>query len=96
MDESRKKVLPLNKKLQNKVLRVCKFNNAKLNVINGIIFNIENTNISYLEPHRFVITVKDTNIILLCYDNLNLYLLSKDLFVTIPDVKNLINELKTL
>lgn len=86
--------MPLNKNLYNKLNNLCHFNNLKFEVKNGIIFNIEETNINFIEPHRFIINVKDIVLILLCYDNLNLYLFSKDRPVNVPFIRELVKNIK--
>lgn len=53
-----KKEIEIGKGLKNKLLFICKFCNTKMKVINGSIRIIENTNISYVEPHRVIIKNK--------------------------------------
>ena len=69
--------LEINENLYGKLKNICNFNNISIEVINGIIFKIKNTNISYIEPHRFILEINDIKLVLLCYDNLNLYLYDK-------------------
>ncbi|NLL44201.1 MAG: hypothetical protein GX247_00850 [Mollicutes bacterium] len=90
----KKEKLPLNNNLYNKLNNICNFSNIKLEVINEIIFKIKDINISFIEPHRFVIVVNDIKLILLCYDNLNLYLYEKDKPINIPILREIINEIK--
>lgn len=90
----KKEKLPLNNNLYNKLNNICNFSNIKLEVINGIVFKIKDINISFIEPHRFVIVVNDIKLILLCYDNLNLYLYEKDKPINIPILREIINEIK--
>ena len=66
--------MPLNKNLYNKLNNVCIFNNVKLEVRNGIIFKVADMNVNFIGPHRFITKVNDISLVLLCYDNLNLYL----------------------
>ncbi len=89
-----KEKLPMNNNLYSKLSNICKFSNIKLEVINGVIFRIKDMNISFIEPHRFVIIIKDIKLILLCYDNLNLYLYEKDKPINIPILKNIISNIK--
>ena len=60
--------MPLNKNLYNKLNNICTFSNLKLKVICGIVFKVSDTNVSFIEPHRFVIIINDVKLILLCYD----------------------------
>lgn len=90
-----KENMPLNKNLYNKLNNMCIFNNLKLEFKNGIIFKIEDTNINFIEPHRFIIKVNDIRLVLLCYDNLNLYLFDKDIKINVPTLRELINTIRS-
>ena len=89
-----KEKLPLNNNLYNKLNNICNFSNIKLEVVNGLIFKAKDMNISFIEPHRFVIVVNDIKLVLLCYDNLNLYLYEKDKPINIPILKEIIDGIK--
>ena len=89
-----KEKLPLNNNLYNKLNNICNFSNIRLEVVNGLIFKAKDMNISFIEPHRFVIVVKDIKLVLLCYDNLNLYLYEKDKPINIPILKEIIDGIK--
>ena len=91
-----KEKLPVNKKLYKKLNNICTYNNLKLEFKNGLVFKIEDTNINFIEPHRFVIKIKDIALVLLCYDNLNLCLYKKDNLVNIPIIKKLIFDIKRI
>lgn len=87
--------MPLNKNLYNKLNNVCIFNNVKLEVKNGIIFKVADMNVNFIEPHRFIIKVNDISLILLCYDNLNLYLFNKEIRINVPILKEIINNIRS-
>lgn len=87
--------MPLNNNLYNKLNSICAFSNIKLEVINGIVFKVKDMNINFIEPHRFVIIINDIKLILLCYDNLNLYLYDKDKPINIPILREMINSIKS-
>lgn len=86
--------MPLNKNLYNKLFNLCHFNNLKFEVNNGVIFRVEETNINFIEPHRFIINVNDIALILLCYDNLNLYLYNKKTPVNVALIKEIVKTIK--
>ena len=50
---------------EKKINCTCSFNNAKYEFIQGKILTFEGTNISFIEPHRVDISIKDKNIMLL-------------------------------
>lgn len=87
--------MPLNKNLYNKLNNVCIFNNVKLEFRNGIIFKVADMNVNFIEPHRFIIKVNDVALVLLCYDNLNLYLFNKDIRINVPILKEIINNIRS-
>lgn len=87
--------MPLNNNLYNKLNNICVFSNLKLEVINGIVFKVKDMNISFIEPHRFVIVINDIKLVVLCYDNLNLYLYDKDKPINMPILREIINSIKS-
>ncbi|MGN1379049.1 MAG: hypothetical protein ACI4XR_01450 [Bacilli bacterium] len=87
--------MPLNRNLFNKLNNMCIFNNLKLEFKNGLIFKVVDTNVNFIEPHRFIIKVDDVALVLLCYDNLNLYLYDKDIIVNVPLLKELITKIRS-
>ena len=52
------------------------------------------TNVNFIEPHRFIIRVNDIVLVLLCYDNLNLCLYDKDIIVNVSMIKELVNKIR--
>lgn len=86
--------LEINENLYGKLKNICNFNNISIEVINGIIFKIKNTNISYIEPHRFILEINDIKLVLLCYDNLNLYLYDKSTPINVAILRELITAIK--
>lgn len=86
--------LKLNENLYRKLQNICNFSNIGIEVIKGIVFKILDTNVSYIEPHRFILTINDIKIVLLCYDNLNLYLYDKSVPINTAILKELIDAVK--
>lgn len=88
--EFKKEELKVNEKLLNKIRMLCKFNNSKLEFKNGYVFKIKGTNINILEPHRFIISVKDIKLVVLSYDNLNICVYSKNNMMSIAKLRKII------
>lgn len=84
--------MPLNKNLYNKLNNMCIFNNLKLEFKNGLVFKVDDTKVNFIEPHRFIIKINDMALVLLCYDNLNLYSYDKNIIVNVPVLKELVNK----
>ncbi len=84
-----------NEKFERKIKIACDFHSAKYEFTQGRILNVDRTNVSFIEPHRFIIKVNDIALVLLCYDNLNLYLYDKDIVVNVPLLKELIEKIRS-
>lgn len=78
--------------IYNKLFNVCNFNNLKLEVKNGLICEIESTNINFIEPHRFIVKVNNISLVLLCYDNLHFCLYDKSFPINMSMLRKLINK----
>lgn len=87
--------MSLNKNLYNKLNNMCIFNNLKLEFKNGLIFKVTDTNVNFIEPHRFIIKINDIALAMLCYDNLSLYLYDKNIIVNMTVLKELIAEIRS-
>ena len=78
-----KQEIEVEENLKKKIEFICEFANIKYELINGSIRTIENTNLSYVEPHKLI--VKDKTILLFNYEttlfieNLKEKILLKDL-----------------
>ena len=86
--------LEINENIYGKLKNICNSNNISIEVINGIMFKIKNTNISYIDPHRFILEINDVKLVLLCYDNLNLYLYDKSTPINVAILRELITAIK--
>ncbi len=62
-----KQELQFEESLKQRLEFICEFSNVTPKFINGSIRKIENTNLSYIEPHRVVI--KDTTFLVFNYSN---------------------------
>ena len=50
-----KQEIEVEENLKKKIEFICEFANVKYELINGSIRTIENTNLTYIEPHRIII-----------------------------------------
>ena len=53
-----KEQLPIEEDLMKKLNIICDFAGVKPKFINGCIRQIENTNLTYIEPHRLIVNNK--------------------------------------
>jgi len=84
------KPLHFDLELQKKIEFVCNFCNTTPTIINGSIRNIEQTNISYIEPHRVII--KGVTLLAFNYSTV-LYIESLSKEIEIKDLENFIKSL---
>lgn len=54
------------------------------------------TNFAFIRPHSFIIKINEMVLVLLCYDNFNLYLYDKNIIVNVPVLKELIAEIMNI
>ena len=81
-------------KLEKRINLICSFNNAKCEFNQGRIFNVQQTNISFIEPHRIDITIKEHKILLLYYDEFNLFFFNRSMPLEINALDNLLKTAK--
>ena len=62
-----KEELQFEESLKQRLEFICEFSKVTPTFINGSIRKIENTNLSYIEPHRVII--KNTTLLVLNYSN---------------------------
>ena len=79
---------------EKKINCVCSFNNAKCEFIQCKILTFEGTNISFIEPHRVNISIKDKNIMLLYFDKNNLFLYNRSIQINLEQLYRLLEELR--
>ena len=62
-----KEKLQFEESLKQRLKFICEFSKVTPTFVNGSIRKIENTNLSYIEPHRVII--KDTTFLVFNYSN---------------------------
>jgi len=87
--------LPKDEKFENKIKIICSFNNLKCEFLQGRILTINNTNVSFIEPHKIEITVKNKKIILLYFNKDNLFLYNRTMPITTTQLDTLLKEIKS-
>lgn len=81
-------------KLENKIKIACSFNNLKCNFKQGRILTLKNTNISFIEPHKIEIIVEDKKLILIYFNEENLFLYNKTMPINIKQLDSLFKKIK--
>lgn len=78
--------LKRNEKFERKIRIACDFHSAKYEFTRGKILNVDKVNVSFIEPHRFIIKLNNKKIIVLYFDDENMFLYNR----TMPiDIKKL-------
>lgn len=80
--------------LENKIKIICSFNNVKCNFKQGRILTLKNTNVSFIEPHKIDIKIKNISIIVIYYNKDNLFLYNRTLPIDTKKLDTLIKEIK--
>lgn len=87
--------LPKDEKFENKIRIICSFNNLKCEFLQGRILTVNNTNVSFIEPHKIEITIKSKKIILLYFNKDNLFLYNRTMPITTKQLDTLLKEIKS-
>lgn len=90
------KKLVRSKELEKKIEFACSFNNAKCEFEQGRILRLEGTSVSFIEPHRVKVSVKDKKILLLYFDKDNLFLYDRSMQINIEQLTSILKLLKEL
>lgn len=83
-----------NEQFEKKISYICSFNNAKCDFIQGRVLNVNNTNISFVEPHKIIINIKGKDILLIYIDENNLFLFNRTIPITTKELDNLLKEIR--
>lgn len=79
---------------EKRIENACSFNNAKCEFVQGGILNVDKANICFIEAHRINIAVKGKKILLLYFDEDNLFLYDRSMQISIETLYKLLEGLK--
>jgi hypothetical protein len=89
------KKLVRSEELEGKIRFVCSYSNSKYEIIEGHIIDIAKTNISFIEPHRVVITIKGKKLLVIYYDKDNMFLYNRTMPIDIKKLDTLLKHIKS-
>ena len=69
--------LKRNEKFEKKIRIACDFHSAKYEFTRGKILNVDKVNVSFIEPHRFLIRLNGKKILVLYFDEDNMFLYNR-------------------
>lgn len=86
--------LKRNEKFERKIRIACDFHNAKYEFIRGSIINLDKVNVSFIEPHRFLIKLNGKKIIVLYFDEENMFLYNRTMPIDIKKLNLVLDAMK--
>ena len=86
--------LTKSEELESKIKVLCSFKSIKFNIKQGRIISIDNINISFIVPHKIILDINKYKILLLYFDNDNLFLYDRRIPINIRKLENIISKLK--
>ena len=89
------KKLVRSEELENKIRFICSYNSSKYEIIEGHIISIVKTNISFIEPHKVVITIKKEKLLVIYYDKDNMFLYDRRMPIDIKKLDTLLKYIKS-
>jgi len=89
------KKLVRSEELESKIRFICSYSNSKYEIIEGHIIDILKTNISFIEPHRIVITIKSKKLLVIYYDKNNMFLYDRKNTISIKKLDTLLKHIKS-
>lgn len=80
--------------LEKKIKLICSFNKTKCNIKQGRIIYINDSNISFIDPHRIIIKVNSYKLLLLYYDDENIFLYDRRMPIDLKQIEIMLSKLK--
>lgn len=71
----------------------CAMNGAKCEFIQGRIIDLDNTNVSFIEPHKVIIKIKKYKLLVLYFNKDNLFLYDRTIPITISKLTTLLKSI---
>ena len=87
----------LNKResFENKIRLTCSYNYAKCEFLQGKIISIKKTNISIIEPHKVIIRIMNYSLLVIYYDEDNMFLLNRSMPIDIKQLEKILKHIKS-
>lgn len=83
-----------NEYLEKRIGTICSYNASKMEVIEGHIINIKKTNVSFIEPHKIIITTKEYKLLIIYYDKDNMFLYDRRMPIDIRKFETLLKHIR--
>lgn len=86
--------LKRNEKFEMKIRIACDFHSAKYEFIRGRILKVDKVNVSFIEPHRFLIKLNGQKIVVLYFDEDNMFLYNRRLPIDMKKLNLILDTMK--
>ena len=86
--------LKRDEKFERKIKIACDFHNAKYEFTQGKVINLDKVNVSFIEPHRFLIRVNNKKILVLYFDEDNMFLYNRTMPIDIKKLNKILSAMK--
>ena len=83
-----------NEKFEKKIRIACDFHSAKYEFTQGRILNVDRTNMSFIEPHRFLIELNNKKILVLYFDEDNMFLYNRHIPIDMKKLNLILDTMK--
>ena len=83
-----------NEKFEKKIRIACDFHSAKYEFTEGRILNVDKTNISFIEPLRFLIKLNGKKIVILYFDEDNMFLYNRRMPIDMKKLNLILDTMK--
>lgn len=81
--------------ITKKIENLCRFNSAKTDFKSGFYITMNKTNITYYEPYKCYITIREQTLVCLFFDNDTLYFFDTNTVITISQLKKILNSIRS-
>ena len=87
-------LLKRNEKFERKIRIACDFHSAKYEFTQGKILNVNKVNVSFIEPHRFLIKLNGKKIVVVYFDEDNLFLYNRTMPIDTKKLNKILDLMK--
>ena len=86
--------LKRNEKFERKIRIACDFHSAKYEFTRGKILNVDKVNVSFIEPHKFLIELNGKKIIVIYFDEDNMFLYNRTMKIDIKKLNLILDTMR--
>ncbi len=83
-------------KFERKIRIACDFHSAKYKFTRGRILNVDKVNVSFIEPHKFLIELNSNKIIVIYFDEDNMFLYNRTMQIDMKKLNLILDTMKSV